>query len=266
MKIKLERDVIVKGNISIIAGIDKNSNSEPFERIDLNLGETISIVGPTGSGKTALITDIELLSQGDSITRRKVLIDNATPTDSLRYNPIYKPIVMITQNTKCFSDLKVGDFLDAHSRSRGIYCKEIIDETIELANLFTGEEIKKEYRVTELSGGQTRSLLFADAIKIGASPIILLDEIENAGINKREIIARVTDNNKLIVFVTHDPIIALQTEKRLVMKNGSIIKVEIRNDVELSLLNDVLKIDNKLQILRDRLRAGENLDRDTLSI
>ncbi len=50
--------------ITVWPGQDKNGIPEAFEEITLQAGETISIVGPTGSGKTALITDIELLAQG----------------------------------------------------------------------------------------------------------------------------------------------------------------------------------------------------------
>ena len=46
-----------------------------------------------------------------------------------------------------------------------------------------GEPIALESRMTELSGGQTRALLIADATIICNTPIVLLDEVENAGIH-----------------------------------------------------------------------------------
>ena len=49
--------------ITIFPGIDK-SGRKNLKYITLKAGETVSIVGPTGSWKTALITDIELLAQG----------------------------------------------------------------------------------------------------------------------------------------------------------------------------------------------------------
>ena len=39
-------------------------------------------------------------------------------------------------------------------------------------------------RMTELSGGQTRALLIADATIICNTPIVLLDEVETPGINR----------------------------------------------------------------------------------
>ena len=77
--------------------------------------------------------------------------------------------------------------------------------TILFANQLTGEAIIQETAMTELSGGQTRSLLIADAVVIGNSPIILLDEIENAGIHKTKALELLKKYDKLFVFVTHDP-------------------------------------------------------------
>lgn len=243
--------------LTIIGGVDKNRNRETVAKIELKLGETISILGPTGSGKTALITDIEMLSQGEGISKRKILIDGRIPTDEQRYNALHKPVVMITQNTKCFSDLYVADFLEIHARARGNNEETIVDKTISLANTFSGEEIKKGNRVTELSGGQTRSLLFADALTIGISPFILLDEIENAGINKLQIINNINFLDKLVIFVTHDPIIALLSKKRIIMQNGSITKILNKSLEEDHIFNNVMKMDSALVDLRECLRLGK---------
>ncbi|MDD2421839.1 MAG: ATP-binding cassette domain-containing protein, partial [Heliobacteriaceae bacterium] len=112
--------------ITILPGWDKSGNREDFTDINLKAGETIAIVGPTGSGKTALITDIELLAQGDTATKRRVLLNGQLPGDEVRYNPAYKPIAMITQNTKCFTDLTTEEFLQIHARARRIADQKII--------------------------------------------------------------------------------------------------------------------------------------------
>ena len=171
-----------------------------------------------------------------------------------------KKIAMITQNTKCVSDLIVTEFLKIHAESRNIKDNELIDKVIDLANKFTGESISKEAKVTELSGGQTRALLFADAILIGASPIILVDEIENAGINKTEILKYVKRENKLVIFATHDPSIVLQTEKRILMKNGAISKVIEHTEEEKEVLELVLKADRTIKKIQDRIRNGIDIN------
>jgi ABC-type lipoprotein export system ATPase subunit len=65
--------------LTVLPGIDKSGKWEDYDRIVMGAGETISIVGPTGSGKTALITDIELLAQRDTSTKRQILIDGSIP-------------------------------------------------------------------------------------------------------------------------------------------------------------------------------------------
>ena len=70
----------MKKNITIYGGVDKRGRKEPFEKIVLNLGEVVSIVGHTGSGKTLLISDIEQLSQKDSVSKRMILIDDKVPS------------------------------------------------------------------------------------------------------------------------------------------------------------------------------------------
>ena len=167
---------------------------------------------------------------------------------------------MITQNTKCISDLMVAEFLKIHAESRNILDDKLIDNVIELANKFTGESISKDSKVTELSGGQTRALLFADAILIGASPIILVDEIENAGINKTEILKHVKRENKLVIFATHDPSIVLQTEKRILMKNGAISEIIEHTNEDKEILELVLKADMTIKKVQDKIRNGTSLD------
>ncbi len=242
--------------ITIYPGVDKDGKKEQFEKITLKLGEVISIVGNTGSGKTLLISDIEQLSQRDSVSKRQILIDDKIPDYEDRFNPEKKEIAMITQNTKCVSDLYVSEFIKIHANSRKVDKKNIVSSVIKLANKFTGEIITKNSKVTELSGGQTRALLFADAILIGASPIILVDEIENAGINKSEILKYVKKTDKLVIFVTHDPSIILRTEKRIVMKNGAITKIINRSEKEKEILNKVLEIDEYIKNIKDDLRNG----------
>lgn len=245
--------------ITILPGTTKNGQQEPFNRLDLHVGEIISIVGPTGSGKTAFITDIELLAQGDTATGRKVLVDGRVPPDELRYDPAKKPVAMITQNTKCFTDLTVEEFLATHARARKLEEKGLVEETIELANQFTGEKIGARMRVTTLSGGQTRSLMIADALKISAAPIVLLDEIENAGIFKDEVVGLIKNARKIVIFVTHDPVIAILTHKRIVLANGGVSKILDRDDGEQPAAEALMALDRRLLVVREKLRAGKSL-------
>ncbi|KUK11122.1 MAG: Abc transporter, ATP-binding protein [Clostridia bacterium 41_269] len=252
--------------ITVFPGKDKANLKENFKPITFISGESVSIVGPTGSGKTAFINDIELLAQGDTVTGRTVMINGQYPSDEYRHNPAVKPIVMITQNTKCFTDLTVEEFILTHARARKKEGPKIAALTIEMANLFTGEKISEKMRVTSLSGGQTRALMIADAITVGAAPIILLDEVENAGIFKHKVIEVIKNTDKIIIFVTHDPVIALLTDKRIVMKNGAVKKVINQSKKELWAAKVLIDLDQKMGMIREELRRGNIISEEILGI
>lgn len=196
--------------ITIIGGIGKDGQKENVERFELKMGDIISIVGPTGCGKTTLINDIELFANNNTPSERRVLINDEPIPEDFSFDPSKHPIALISQHTNFLSDLPVGEFLKIHAMIRGSEsCELMIEETLDFANQLTGEAIIRESAMTELSGGQTRSLLIADAVIIGNSPIILLDEIENAGIHRTKALKLLKKHKKIFVFVTHDPRIAL---------------------------------------------------------
>lgn len=62
-------------SVTILPGRDKTGKPEPFQGITLERGELCTIVGNTGSGKSRFIKDVEQLAHGDSVTRRRVLLD-----------------------------------------------------------------------------------------------------------------------------------------------------------------------------------------------
>jgi ABC-type lipoprotein export system ATPase subunit len=252
--------------ISVLKGQGKDGQPEPFERIDMHMGQVVSIVGPTGSGKTTFINDIELFASGDTPSRRQVLINNEPAPADFRYNPAKNPIALITQHTTFLSDLPVREFLTTHCRVRESNNESghLVTEAIDFANQLTGEPIDLDNRMTELSGGQTRALLIADATIICSTPVVLLDEVENAGIHRTRAVQLLRQHRKIFIFVTHDPRIALLSDFRIVMKRGSIVDVLSTSDEERSVSVRVNRLDDALSSLRDRLRHGHRLTAEEL--
>ena len=250
--------------ITILPGTSRDGEKEGFDRIVIRPGDTLSIVGPTGSGKSAFINDIEVLAQEDTATGRSILVNGAEPSEELVRDPAKKPIALITQSTRVIADLTVARFLALHIQARDTSSQDLIARTIALANEFTGEKIADSTRMTSLSGGQTRSLLIADAILIGRTPILLLDEIENAGINKERVIACLREYQKAVIFVTHDPYLSLITDRRIVMRNGAVAAVLEPGDRERDIIGTVSGMDAFLWDLREKIRGGELIgDTDT---
>jgi ABC-type lipoprotein export system ATPase subunit len=248
--------------ITILGGHNRAGVAEAVERIDLNMGDVVSIVGPTGSGKTTLINDLELFADANTQTGRRMLINGERPPVEYRDNPAMNPIALITQHTTFLSDLPVLDFLKAHAGIRAVekaQIEEMIGKTLGFANELTGEPIVLSSRMTELSGGQTRALLIADATIICNTPIVLLDEVENAGINRTRAVELLRQYRKIFIFVTHDPRITLLSDYRIVMQGGSITKVLYTNEEERAFSHKVSKLDDLLSAMRDKIRFGERL-------
>jgi ABC-type lipoprotein export system ATPase subunit len=252
-------------SITLLGGRDRSGRAEPLARLDLQMGDVVSIVGPTGSGKTTLINDIELFADANTPTLRRVLIDGDRPPAGYRDNPAEHPIALITQHTKFLCDLPVGEFLGIHARIRNAeQADTLVARTLGFANELTGEPVEPGVSMTELSGGQTRALLIADAAVICSTPIILLDEIENAGIHRGRALELLRQHRKIFIFVTHDPHIALLSDFRVVMKTGGMTKLLPTSEEERALSVKVSQWDEIHSRLREKLRLGFRLAADEL--
>jgi ABC-type lipoprotein export system ATPase subunit len=255
-------------SISIIMGHGKNGRPEHAGRIELRMGDIVSIVGPTGSGKTTLISDIELFADGDTPTGRRILINGQRPPAAYRDDPAMNPIALITQHTNFLSDLPVREFLTTHAGIRSDKPGEaetLIADTLIFANQLTGEPIDLDSRMTELSGGQTRALMIADATVICDTPIVLLDEVENAGIHRTRALELLRQHRKIFVFVTHDPRIALLSDYRVVMQGGCVTDLIRTDNAERHLATRVTRLDDILSRLRDTIRVGGRLTEDAFA-
>ena len=249
-------------SLTILTGRGKSHAAEPVARVDFHMGDIVSVVGPTGSGKTTLINDLEVFANGNTPSRRQVLVNGLAPSASMRDDPAANPIALITQHTTFLSDMPVGDFLMTHLRVRRpdpARRADLLAQTMDFANQLTGEPIGLTSRMTELSGGQTRALLIADATVVCDTPIVLLDEVENAGIHRTRALDRLRQHRKIFIFVTHDPHIALLSDYRVVLQNGAITKVLHTSAAERELSKTVARLDDIFSGWRERLRLGEQL-------
>ena len=93
-------------------------------------------------------------------------------------------------------DITVGEFIALHLESRGK--NSSIASIVEVVNTITPEAIHEKMNLNMLSGGKTRALMIVDIALICDAPIVLIDEIENAGIDKTKAFALLTGENKIV--------------------------------------------------------------------
>lgn len=253
-------------SITIIAGKDKYGTPENFEKLVINKSEIVSIVGPTGSGKSRLLADIEWAANKDTPTERTILINGELPDKSIRFSTSNKLVAQLSQNMNFVMDLSVKEFLELHAKSRMIDNEEeIIDRILEAANELAGEKFNMDTPITGLSGGQSRALMIADTAILSTSPIVLIDEIENAGIDRKRALNLLVSEEKIVLMATHDPSLALMADKRIVIKNGGIYNVIETDNEEKSILKELEKMDQLISVMRANLRNGEILKSDMIS-
>lgn len=243
--------------ITILGGTDKSGQPENIE-LTLSAGSITGIVGPTGSGKSRLLADIEWLANRDTPTRRKILINGKDPDSKNRFALESKLVAQLSQNMNFVMDVTVHEFIGMHADSRLVKeAKPVITEIVAQANELAGERFTGDTPLTSLSGGQSRALMIADTAFLSRSPIVLIDEIENAGIDRKKALSLLVRKEKVVLLATHDPILALLADQRIIIRNGGIIKIIKTEEAEKKMLAKLEKFDNKMQNLRDRLRRGE---------
>lgn len=253
-------------SLTIIAGHDKSGNNEGFDEIVINKSEIISIVGPTGSGKSRLLADIEWTAMKDTPTGRSILINGEEPDKKWRFSSGNKLVAQLSQNMNFVMDLTVNEFLELHAKSRMVENEqEVIKKIIEAANNLAGEKFNLDTPITSLSGGQSRALMIADTAILSTSPIVLIDEIENAGIDRKQALNLLVSKEKIVLMATHDPSLALMADKRIVIKNGGIYKVIETNEEEKAMLVELEKMDKVIKAMRTTLRKGDLINKDLLS-
>lgn len=151
-----------------------------FENLDLEIepGQTIGVMGPTGAGKTTLAN---LIARFYDVSSGAVLIDGIDvrrlKLDSLRSN-----IGMATQDVFLFSETIDGNIAYGNpelSEQKVHEYAKIADADEFVANMENGYETIIGERGVGLSGGQRQRLALARALAI-EPPILILDDTTSA--------------------------------------------------------------------------------------
>lgn len=241
--------------LTIIGGTDKSGHRE-ISLTNIHKGETCCIVGPTGAGKSRLLADIEWLAQGDTPSGRQILLNHATPDPSFHDGLQGKLVAQLTQNMNFVLDMSVIDFLVIHTQSLNISDEHAIDDVITSANRLCGEAFHPTTPLTSLSGGQSRALMIADVACLGKCPIVVIDEIENAGIDKLAALQLLTDREKIVFLASHDPLLILQSDLRIIIHNGGIANIARSSRNESACVLELRAMEQRQKELREKLRYG----------
>jgi len=245
--------------LTILGGTNKNKEKEDLT-LTCSPGDIICVVGPTGSGKSRFLSDIEALAQGDTVSGRRVLVNGMVPDMAAEGAFGQKIVAQLSQQMNFVMDLAVEDFLKLHAEARLVPDADVMVRTIlAAANDLAGEKFTGKVSVTQLSGGQSRALMIADTALLSPSPVVLIDEIENAGINRRRAIELLVKKEKISFIATHDPVLALMGTRRIFFRDGGIAGIIVPDDAERESAVCVQQVDDRWVQWRETIRNGNLL-------
>ena len=212
-----------------------DTNIEALKNISftINTGQTLAILGKTGSGKSTILS---LITRLYDVNNGKIEIDNI-PIKNLNLHDLRNSIGIVPQDAFLFSDsiknnIKFGKQNATDSEIMEVASKAAVHETIiQFTNKY--DTILGERGVT-LSGGQKQRVSIARAI-IKNPKILIFDDCLSAVDTETEelILANLLyiSKNKTTIIVSHRVSSAKNADIIIILDNGYIIQQGSHNQL-----------------------------------
>lgn len=194
--------------------------------LDISAGEFVAVMGPSGSGKSSLLT---LAGGLDKATSGEIFVEN-TPLSSLNINELARlrrqAIGYVFQDFNLVPSLNAVENVSLPRELDGVPVRKARRQAMDaLRNV--GIEHLAERFMDQISGGQQQRVAIARAI-VGRRRLILADEPTGAldsatGDGIMEVLRNRADAGCAVVLVTHEARHASWADRVLFLKDGRII-------------------------------------------
>lgn len=225
-----ETNTKIEGKISFedVTFIYDDTNIKALNNISftVNKGETLAILGKTGSGKSSILT---LISRLYDVSSGKILIDGK-PIDSVNLFDLRNSIATVPQDAFLFSDsiknnIKFGKENATDQEIIDVAKKAAVhDNIVNFTNQY--DTILGERGIT-LSGGQKQRVSIARAL-IKDPEILLLDDCLSAVDTETEeiILSNLKEycKNKTTIIVSNRVSSAKNADNIIIIEDGSVIQ------------------------------------------
>lgn len=234
---KVEKAIEISGNIEFknVSFTYDDTHIQALKNISfkVNKGETLAILGKTGSGKSTILA---LISRLYDIDKGELLIDG-TPINQVHLDSLRNSVAVVPQDAFLFSDtiknnIKFGKEDATDQEIIEVAQKAVVHHNIEGFKL--GYDTVLGERGITLSGGQKQRVSIARAL-IKDAPILLLDDSLSAvDTETEEAILRHLDvetQHKTTLIVSHRVSAARNADKIIVLDEGEIIQKGTHNQL-----------------------------------
>ncbi len=193
--------------------------------LEIDAGEFVSIMGSSGSGKSTLLNIIGILDEKDSgtYTLDGIPIEDLSEVKAAEYRSrflgfVFQSFNLIAYKTALENVALPLYYQNVGRKERNIKAMEYL-EKVGLAQW-------ANHLPNELSGGQKQRVAIARAL-ITDPKIILADEPTGALDSKTtydimKLLQDINREGKTIIVVTHEPDVAAETKRNVILKDGII--------------------------------------------
>lgn len=221
----------IKGNIEFknVSFKYKDNDLEVLKNVSFNInaGETVAIVGKTGSGKS---TVVNLLVRMLENTSGSILIDGVDIKE-IKKNWLRKNIGIILQDpflyaTSIYENIKIGlDEVDENEVYEAAKIASIHDDILKFEEGY--KTLVGEKGVT-LSGGQKQRIAIARMLLLN-KPVVIFDDSLSAVDTSTDLAIRkalgVKKNNLTSIIITHRITTAKEADKIIVLEDGVVSNI-----------------------------------------
>lgn len=195
---------------------------------DINEGEFVSIMGSSGSGKSTLLNILGCL---DHPTAGEYYIDGAA-TSGLskdeRSTIRNRKIGFVFQSYNLLARTTALENVELPLLYNPNYTSAERKELSENALVQVGLQDRMKHMPNQLSGGQQQRVAIARALV--NNPLILLADEATGNLDTRTsyeimtLFQRLNSEGKTIIFVTHEPEVAIFTKRIIMLSDGRIVE------------------------------------------
>jgi putative ABC transport system ATP-binding protein len=225
----------LKGLSKIFYTEDVETHALSNIHLAVGKGEYLAIAGPSGGGKTTLLSILGLL---DTPTSGEYLLAGnpvANLTASQRAYIRNREIGFIFQSFNLIGDLTVYENVELPLTYRNMPAAERKERVMDALER-VGMSHRQKHYPSQLSGGQQQRVAVARAIA-GEPSVLLADEptgnLDSVnGEAVMELLAELHRGGSTICMVTHDPRYARHAQRSVHLFDGQIVKDEMGQQVE----------------------------------